>query len=1464
MKRYLVLQIMLLIGLVMRAEDVTEKSGQTGALTVTSHVVDAKTGEALSFVSVSVGPTNSTMTNYDGDFTITADSGSVVRLTYVGYEEVKFQATNVPSKVTMKPLQNVLREVQVRAWASLLNKVAKKTYSEYNVRQRKKSQYFMRTTTSLRTRDLAEAFVEANSAFNLRNITIIKGVNGRITQQGLSAPIIASMNFHHALEVGPMTRDAAFWKKLITPLNRNSSAGDYDLYTLYTLVTSGKMNDSKEPTLADITSFYDVTGEELVDENQRLIYRLYINKADKQTSNQAIMTGTLYVDAKSMRPMRFEGKVENISVQARKDLQIVSVPIEMDLHINYRHDRKFTEVNDIAVKMKSGDFMSQTLLYNVDDLGLDLKAKKTNRTNENMLESINKAGFDLELWKRANIVQRTKEEERLAGLENQTEIIKDSIPDPTTKMGRLLDRLSRFNHTMPQEKVYLHMDNTSYFLGDTIWFAAYSRQTNNDQPSRISRVLYVELYNQDGYMMERKLVEMRDGRGYGSFALNKDYYGGFYELRAYTRWQLNWGLKEHPHSKVSREWYLNKEQELLHYRDYEKLYSRVFPVYDAPKKEGEYVENMTARPMRRYFKKDPDKPSLELNLYPEGGSLVEGLPCHVAYEALWEDGEEAGDGILNLGDDDSKSEASAAKQLAKDQRKQAKQELRNATKKGAKEQQTSTAQATRMPSDTLSWRKHRGTFVVTPGKDVERTIRFVDRKGNEVKAKLPKAEREGVALHVEQTDTTWTFDIAFTTGIQRDSLGLTIMCEGNVQKILTLEKDNQDSTVVTNLSMDYLTADSLRAFISIPKCELKEGVNQVTIFDVDGRIWADRLFFNTQPDSISAPTSKKRDVAINVIGDERPVGEQYFEPYQQIRLGVQSEPNSTISMSIRDAAYNDHLYDNATMRTEMLLASEVRGFIPNPNWYFEKDDKEHREALDLLLMIQGWRRFNWREMAVPKQWELSQMAESTPVVSGHVYKSSSWEYHDFNDFDYALQARLSNIYNVDNPVGLVYADLSSFGSTESEVIEGEQIRETDPYMLYSDGSYNKAQAEGDMMDDNEAQKKKKKDILLHAELVSLDGTETRQAEQNTHDGKFRILLPGFYGEAVLFLSAADATQWSLHDDSQSKKKSKEKSKGKKEEKKYNWVDMKGKNPADYKVIVDYPYPRFVKPYNYYQQHLLNVSDSLMGSGLLTDGTYMLREVRIGAKRNGLKSFSDSIPAFMVDAYQAYNDAIDGGIYYPSTTMIVRNYLGDYGQDFPFVYKHDPRSGHTVQLSGIVHRFGYDVTRRTFNNLTTAEDSIYMRGNLASLQPFDEFGHPTIFMSQQEIAKYYDLSRIDKYIIYTDYQPRLEGSSRYYGSDIPKTAIAIYPFADDSRRPVYRDRRIIYKGYAYHDRFYHPNYKNRKLGETPKDYRRTLYWNPKLQLDKDGHAEVELYNNGKHGQINISAEGMAKDGTILGN
>lgn len=133
----------------------------------------------------------------------------------------------------------------------------------------------------------------------------------------------------------------------------------------------------------------------------------------------------------------------------------------------------------------------------------------------------------------------------------------------------------------------------------------------------------------------------------------------------------------------------------------------------------------------------------------------------------------------------------------------------------------------------------------------------------------------------------------------------------------------------------------------------------------------------------------------------------------------------------------------------------------------------------------------------------------------------------------------------------------------------------------------------------------------------------------------------------------------------------------------------------------------------------------------------------------------------------------------------------------------------------------------------------------------------------ELTKDYDnICKIDRLFLYTDYSPRLSGSKRYEGSNLPETWLAVYPYYDGSKRVIYRDRRYIFSGFAEPADFYHPDYSQHKLPEGQKDYRRTLYWNPNLQLDEKGEARISFYNNSRTTKIVVEAEGQAADGTLL--
>ena len=109
---------------------------------------------------------------------------------------------------------------------------------------------------------------------------------------------------------------------------------------------------------------------------------------------------------------------------------------------------------------------------------------------------------------------------------------------------------------------------------------------------------------------------------------------------------------------------------------------------------------------------------------------------------------------------------------------------------------------------------------------------------------------------------------------------------------------------------------------------------------------------------------------------------------------------------------------------------------------------------------------------------------------------------------------------------------------------------------------------------------------------------------------------------------------------------------------------------------------------------------------------------------------------------------------------------------------------------------------------------------------------------------------------------MEGSKRYSQADQPSVEVSLHKYPDNSRRVTYRDRRYVLPGFAYQEDFYHPDYRRNPPRDGQKDYRRTLYWNPALKLDEQGRARISFFNNSRHNQLQLEAEGMDGDGKFL--
>lgn len=94
---------------------------------------------------------------------------------------------------------------------------------------------------------------------------------------------------------------------------------------------------------------------------------------------------------------------------------------------------------------------------------------------------------------------------------------------------------------IPQEKVFVHYNNSLLFAGEYIYYKLYALNSTSSNPGVLSKVAYVELVGEDGSRVFRHKVKLENGTGQGDFFLPTGVPSGNYKLLGYTQWMLNGG-----------------------------------------------------------------------------------------------------------------------------------------------------------------------------------------------------------------------------------------------------------------------------------------------------------------------------------------------------------------------------------------------------------------------------------------------------------------------------------------------------------------------------------------------------------------------------------------------------------------------------------------------------------------------------------------------------------------------------------------------------------------------------------------------------------------------------------------------------------------------------------------------------------------------------------------------------------
>lgn len=89
------------------------------------------------------------------------------------------------------------------------------------------------------------------------------------------------------------------------------------------------------------------------------------------------------------------------------------------------------------------------------------------------------------------------------------------------------------------ESIFVHLNNTTLIVGETLHCKLYSVNPINNTSSKISKIAYVDLVNNDNQIIFTNKIYLDNGKGQGDFFIPTTIQTGNYKLIAYTNWMLN-------------------------------------------------------------------------------------------------------------------------------------------------------------------------------------------------------------------------------------------------------------------------------------------------------------------------------------------------------------------------------------------------------------------------------------------------------------------------------------------------------------------------------------------------------------------------------------------------------------------------------------------------------------------------------------------------------------------------------------------------------------------------------------------------------------------------------------------------------------------------------------------------------------------------------------------------------------
>ncbi len=290
-------------------------------------------------------------------------------------------------------------------------------------------------------------------------------------------------------------------------------------------------------------------------------------------------------------------------------------------------------------------------------------------------------------------------------------------------------------------------------------------------------------------------------------------------------------------------------------------------------------------------------------------------------------------------------------------------------------------------TDFKSLYKGIGKFSFTPE---NKKKYFAIFEGNDKKYELPERVDKGSLIKITEDDNNFIIEILSNKELSADR---------NANEVILFAHSRGDIKFSKIIALEDVPTK-----IKINKSQFSAGISHITLFNGRALPIAERLVFKYPGENIN--------FTIEMNMSESFYNTATFDVLAQDDAGKPVQ--SFFSVAVTPEFKKGTTDLSANIKTTLLFSSDIRGAIEDPGFYFSGHPNAP-QALDNLLLTQGWRRFNWNNLMAGEFPEIKNQRETGISVAGKITR-------EFFDIPFANSRIELTVLNSYNDIYTTYSD----------------------------------------------------------------------------------------------------------------------------------------------------------------------------------------------------------------------------------------------------------------------------------------------------------------------------------------------------------------------------------------------------------------------------------------------------------